>query len=242
MTQRYGLLDTIRGTAIISMVLYHGCYDMVYLFGVSMAWFTSGPSQLWQQSICWTFIFLAGFCWSFHRRPLRSGVKLFFWGLVITGVTLLFRPDELIVFGILSFIGVAAMVMIPLNRFFGRIKPVYGFIFAFICFIAVLLAEPVIEVFGAGLPFNTGAIGVALAVLGFPGPSFFSADYFPLLPWLFLYIAGYFFQKVAKENGYTYILSAYSCKPIAAVGRHALVIYLLHQPVLYLILYLALGL
>lgn len=242
MSKRYEVLDTIRGIAVINMVLYHGCYDLVYLFDVPMAWFTSGPVQLWQQSICWTFIFLAGFCWSFHRKPLKAGVKVFFWGLVITGVTLLFMPEELIVFGILSFIGAAILLTIPVNKGVCRVKPMYGFVVAFFCFIGLLLAEPVMEDLGAGLPFNNEAIVIALAVLGFPNSDFVSSDYFPLLPWFFLYLGGYFFQKLVKEEGYTYVLSAYSCKPMAAVGRHALVVYLLHQPVIYLILYLALGL
>ena len=34
----YGL-DLLRGAAIILMVIYHGLFSLVYLFGVDLAWF-----------------------------------------------------------------------------------------------------------------------------------------------------------------------------------------------------------
>ena len=40
----------------------------------------------------------------------------------------------------------------------------------------------------------------ALAVLGFHSPGFSSTDYFPLLPWFFLYLAGYFLWRVLTPH------------------------------------------
>ena len=58
---RYRLLDELRGLDLISMMLYHGMWDVVFLFGVAQKWYTGRPGFVWQQSICWVFILLSGF-------------------------------------------------------------------------------------------------------------------------------------------------------------------------------------
>lgn len=57
---RCALLDELRGLDLISMMLYHGMWDLVYLFGVSAPWYGSWQGELWQQSICWVFLLLSG--------------------------------------------------------------------------------------------------------------------------------------------------------------------------------------
>lgn len=59
---RYALLDELRGLDLLSMMLYHGCWDLVNLFGIQADWYYGLPGHLWQQSICWVFILLSGFC------------------------------------------------------------------------------------------------------------------------------------------------------------------------------------
>ena len=51
---RYRLLDELRGLDLISMMLYHGMWDVVFLFGVAQKWYTGRPGFVWQQSICWS--------------------------------------------------------------------------------------------------------------------------------------------------------------------------------------------
>ena len=74
---RYRLLDELRGLDLISMMLYHGMWDVVFLFGVAQKWYTGRPGFVWQQSICWVFILLSGFCrWGIIRsggEPSSSG-------------------------------------------------------------------------------------------------------------------------------------------------------------------------
>ena len=85
--QRYGALDWIRGITLISMILYHGAWDLVYMFGVNWDWYRSKGAYAWQQSICWTFILLSGFCWALgqnRRRKLRRGLLVFSGGALIT--------------------------------------------------------------------------------------------------------------------------------------------------------------
>ena len=70
--------------------------------------------------------------------------------------------------------------------------------------------------------------------LGFPGAGFVSADYFSLIPWLFLYLFGYFLYRFSEGKGKLFgILEKSRCKFFEKTGRHTLVLYLLHQPLLY---------
>ena len=66
---RYRLLDELRGLDLISMMLYHGMWDVVFLFGVAQKWYTGRPGFVWQQSICWVFILLSGFCLPLGHHP-----------------------------------------------------------------------------------------------------------------------------------------------------------------------------
>ena len=75
------------------------------------------------------------------------------------------------------------------------------------------------------------------AYLGFMPKDFFSTDYFPLLPWLFLFWAGYFLH-FCMGRARMEPLRRSVCAPLGWLGRHSLGIYLLHQPVIYGVLLL----
>ena len=66
---RYALLDELRGLDLLSMIGYHACWDLIFLFGMSAAWYTGWQGHLWQQSICWvSFCCLASACrWGIAR-------------------------------------------------------------------------------------------------------------------------------------------------------------------------------
>ena len=100
---RCALLDELRGLDLISMMLYHGMWDLVYLFGVSAPWYGSWQGELWQQSICWVFILLSGFCVPLGHRTLKRGAQVFAAGALVTVVTLVFMPEDRVVFGVLTF-------------------------------------------------------------------------------------------------------------------------------------------
>ena len=113
---RLDLLDSIRGATLLSMVTYHAVWDLVYLFGVQWDWYKGGLGFLWQQSICWTFIFLSGFCWPLGRRPLKRGLTVLAGGAAVTLVTVLAMPESRVVFGVLTLLGSCALLLIPLEK------------------------------------------------------------------------------------------------------------------------------
>ena len=45
---RSGTLDTLRGLTLISMMAYHACWDLVYLYGFDWAWYRSFWAYVWQ--------------------------------------------------------------------------------------------------------------------------------------------------------------------------------------------------
>lgn len=94
---RYALLDELRGLDLVSMMLYHGCWDLVNLFGIQADWYYGLPGHLWQQSICWVFILLSGFCAQLGHHTLRRGAQVFGAGALVTAVTLLFMPEDRVI-------------------------------------------------------------------------------------------------------------------------------------------------
>lgn len=107
---RYALLDELRGLDLVSMMLYHACWDLVFLFDVNMRWYAGTPGRLWQQTICWVFILLSGFCAPFGRYMLRRGTVVFGAGAVVTLATLVFMPEGRVIFGVLTFLGTAMLL------------------------------------------------------------------------------------------------------------------------------------
>ena len=195
---RYALLDELRGLDLVSMMLYHACWDMMFLFGIWMDWYAGMPGRLWQQTICWVFILLSGFCAPFGRHMLRRGVTVFAAGALVTAVTLVFMPGERVIFGVLTFLGTAMLLTGVLEPLLKKVMP----------------ATTVLHFFG------------------FYPDWFDSADYFGLLPWLFLFWAGYYLHKAVGRRRME-PLRRPVCPALGWMGRHSLLLYLLHQPVIY---------
>ena len=235
--ERYHILDGIRGAAVISMVLYHAMWDVVRMLGIYMPWFHSKIGYIWQQSICWTFILLSGFCFQLGKHKLKRGLTVFGAGLLVTAATAVFMPNSVIIFGILTLIGTCMLIMIPLDKAFKHINPLIGLILAAAAFFVTrnvnygtLGFEDIIIKW---LPHDVLYKNTFTAFLGFPPYTFYSSDYFSVLPWVFLFIAGYFLYGIFKRWDWLKIFAHKVVRPLEFVGRHALIIYLVHQPVLY---------
>ena len=233
--RRHGL-DTIRGLALVGMILYHAAWDMVYLFGADWDWYRSDGAYVWQQSICWTFILLSGYCFHLGRRRLRRGLMAFGGGLLVTAVTLVAMPETPILWGVLTLLGSAVLLTVPLDRLFAKVSARAGLALSFCLFLLLR------DVSGSWLGFE-GARILALpeclyanlftAYLGFPAAGFYSSDYFPLIPWLFLFWSGYFLYRLRPEESHKGLPSI---PGVTFMGRHSLLIYLLHQPAVYAVL------
>lgn len=237
--ERYHLLDGLRGITLLSMIAYHGMFDLVELYGVPVSWFWKTPGYVWQQSICWTFIFLSGFCWSLGREPLRRGLIVSGGGLIITAVTFLFMPSERILFGILTFTGAAMIVLVPLSRMTEHIPAWIGLVGSGILFFLTRNVNEGYWGFEFLIPGKVPDVfynGIFMTFLGFPEAGFFSGDYFSFFPWIFLYLCGYFLYRAVMV--YEPVKRLLRCRAgfLERIGKNSLLIYMLHQPVLMAIL------
>lgn len=240
---RYALLDELRGLTFVSMALYHAAWDLVWLFGMRWYWYVGPVGFVWQQSICWTFILLSGFCVPMGRHTLRRGGLVFAAGALVTAVTVWVMPSSAVWFGVLTLLG-SCMVLAGLAEPVLRRVPAWAGAAA-----SLLLFALTRGVNGGTLGFGSWAVlalpqglyrNYGTAYLGFPPDGFFSTDYFSLLPWLFLFLTGYYLHGVVGETRMA-ALRRSLCPPLGWVGRHSLLLYLLHQPVLYLLFSLLLG-
>lgn len=238
--KRYYFLDDLRGLNLISMVCFHGVWDAVYIFGMDWKWFYSPIAYIWQQSICWTFILLSGFCWNFGRRKLRRGLVVLFSGFAVSLVTELIMPEQRIRFGVLTLLGICMLAMIPLSRIVSKLSAFTGLGASMILFVVTrnindgYLGFEKINLLR--LPEKLYHMGDAATLIGFSDTSFYSADYFSIMPWFFLFLSGYFLNRITEEKNWMDLMLRWkpAGKILGYMGRRSLVIYLLHQPVIYL--------
>lgn len=204
---RCALLDELRGLDLISMMLYHGMWDLVYLFGVRAPWYGSWQGELWQQSICWVFILLSGFCLPLGRHPVKRGAVVFGCGALVTAVTLIFMPADAVWFGVLTLLGSAMIITGLLEKWMEKVPPVVGLAGSMFLF------------------YFTRYAADGYLQLG---------HYFPLTPWLFLFWAGFYLHHLAERTTQSLRpLRRSVCPPLGWLGRNSLMLYLLHQPVIY---------
>lgn len=237
---RYHLLDAVRAWALLGMIAYHFCYDLTEIFHVSLPCFANELTHCWQQVNCAVFIILSGICAHFSRNLLKRGLKISLWGAVITLLTTLFLPQQQIFFGILSFLGLMMIFTAAAQNYVSKHKKTYkkteprlylamallGF------FIFYSLPQNHLNFFFRQVPvadyWHHG--GFVSNLLGFPTANFSSADYFPLLPWGFLYLSGYFLWPLVSAGQRRFL--RFEIPFFSFLGRHSLFIYLLHQPLI----------
>lgn len=238
---RLHLLDAFRGITIISMIVFHTCWDLMYYgMGISYQVLYGPVGYVWQQSICWSFIFLSGFCFSLGKKPLKQGITVFVAGVIVSVVTFLVDYDARILFGVLTLLGTSTLIMCLIDRFMPKEKG--GAVIALI--ICIILFVVTKSVSSGYLGFESIKIcnlprelyaNYVTAFLGFPQPGFYSSDYFGIMPWLFLYMSGYFTHKLigGSEGVFCSFCRRHGCRPLEFLGRHSLVIYMAHQVAIY---------
>ncbi len=246
--KRYDLIDTLRGLEIISMIAFHTCWLINHFgMGISTETLYGTVFTIWERSICIGFITIAGFSFSLGHRHLRSAFVIFLTGAMITAVTSLFLPEIRIVFGVLTLIGSATFIMTALDKLFaGRAEAsrMFGLAGAILNLAAFVITYNINKGYvgfmpGLAVELPKGLYkGYLMTFIGFTEPGFFSTDYFSILPWIFIYICGYFIHKLVKGTRTGERVLSLGIAGIKALGRHSLPVYIAHPVIIYAALYI----
>jgi uncharacterized membrane protein len=234
-TERYPEIDLSRGFAVVMMIVFHLVFDINY-FNIATFNVASG---FWRLFACLTaslFLFIVGISLTisgahaasiltrreFILKYVKRGLFITALGAGITFVTWLFVPEAVILFGILHLIGLSVIFAPIFLRFF------WGNLLAAFLLIAAAWS---------GL-FHDGPYW--LLWLGMHPPDFVSLDYTPLVPWLSVVLLGIFSGKVLYPGGLRRFrisdMNFFWSPTLEFLGRHSLLVYLLHQPVILLVL------
>lgn len=233
---RYWEIDALRGVAILWMIGFHLTWDLVF-YGLVRVNMGRGPWPWFSRIIATMFLTLAGISLvisdsrrgekqRFNRYLLR-GLKIFGFGLIITLITFLFLGDDFVVFGILHLIGfsiVAAYPFLPYRR-------------RWVSLLAGIALTAAGNYFNQQIALTPWFIWLGVNELGRS-----MADWYPVLPWFGVVLVGIWIGHVLYTAGQRrFTLPDWSGVPLlrelAFLGRHSLLIYLVHQPVLVGILF-----
>ena len=240
-SRRVGILDELRGAAIILVALYHLLYDLNFIFGQNIQWLFTPIGDCYRDGLVITLVMISGISCRFTQSNLIRGIRTLGLGLLITFLSWLLMPSQIILFGILHFFGSAMIIYHLLGRYLEILDPTFGFIAGIILFI---LTSPISSgYFGINKVFLIPLPELFykqnwLFPLGLYGNSFFSADYYPLFPWIFIFFSGSFLGEFFRTGRMPDQVYRTHIPFLGLIGRHTLAIYLIHQPLFLMILYL----
>lgn len=119
------------------------------------------------------------------------------------------------------------------EKVYGRL--IWMLVFLFLFVVCRDIYDGYIQLMYRRIPmpgFLYGGKNIFLYIMGF-SQKLFSADYYPVIPWGFLFLSGAMGGYVLKSKKLPGFLYNNFCRPLAFIGRHTMIIYLAHQPVLF---------
>ena len=232
-TTRYAWPDILRGVAVIGMILFHAYYLSRNIFllpsflGEDFWWLLGPIVGSGFIAISWFSAALSHAKHSFDENLQKSWKRFFllgFFALSISIFTYSFFYSERISFWILHFfslVSLISLVCIPFRSW----NILWG--------ILLLLLQI----------YFPDRVGDALyqIPLWWPPAAYYSADYYPLFPWFWVYLIGYGLFHVMREKDwlrYLHLPENSITRSLIFLGKYALVVYLIHVPILYGILFL----
>lgn len=235
---RYWEIDLVRGIGVAAMIGFHLAWNLWY-FG-AVKWNILGTfSQSIARTIGSMFLSLVGVSLSIsyqrarlHLSPtqlalkyIKRGLRLLGWGIVITIVTRLVINAP-VYFGVLHLIGTATLLSIP-------------FLPHAVLAATVGISVIVYTLLIPRLPyFSLWLLPLGLTEVRHP-----MSDYYPLFPWYGVVLLGVYLGQTTYPGGNRRVClpppRSRLARGLVFLGRHALPIYLIHQPVLFALTFLA---
>ncbi len=230
---RHWDLDVLRGLAIVAMIVFHFTFDLSYFGLIPVDTIYKPGWVLFQHITAGTFIFVAGVGYDLcHGQGIKWHYikkRLFVLGslsALISIVTLIIFGPFWIKFGILHCILAASLIsilIVVLSTF--RLIVITLFLSA----VYLYLNPPV-------------AIHRSFDVLIRTIHPHYSVDYRPILPWFVVFLTGIVASRMIWRSGrpifFNDIKLTYPLKLLLILGKNSLIIYIVHQPILFSVLYL----
>lgn len=239
MNKRIEFVDELRGLAILFMIIFHTIYQTTVWLNMPKEILSNPFIGLFQLGAQFLFIMISGVSCSFSRSNYKRGTICILCGILITVITYIIIPKEIIIFGILHFLGFSMIIYQIIKRLLFKIESILGMVISLTCFIfsylvtyRMLFLEQIKSIYPINFLWENGY----LILLGIPSPTFYSADYFPFIPWLFLFICGIFCGDILKSKIHTFKEQKLKLHILSALGRHSLIIYLIHIPIIIVVL------
>ena len=237
---RAEFLDLLRGFAIIYVMLYHLIYDLIFFGGMDLPFFFTNWWETLHQFVLIVLFGISGICAGFSKNVLRRGATLFLMGELLTIGTAIFMPNDVIVFGVLSCFGAIMLIYGVISPWLKKVPNIAAFVvftLLTIVFFDFPRNESIFLFFRKiqlDLPDNINY----LYPIGITASGFRSADYFPLIPFGFIFLAGTAFSDCVKNGHLPELFYKAKLPVINFLGKHSLWVYIIHQPVFMLLTYL----
>lgn len=133
---------------------------------------------IWQQSICWTFILLAGFSWHLGKKHMKRGLWAFGGGVVVSLVTAIVLPNDRVRYGVLTLIGSCILIWILLDKVLKKIPAGVGVSVSFVLFLILRSWTKQDPIQLSDNLLNVTWLKSVLAYIGFPQAGFSSPTIF----------------------------------------------------------------
>ena len=201
------------------MIVWHFLFDLASAGLVPKNLPQSPVMELARYAIAGSFIVISGVCARLSKRPLRRGLIVLGAALLVSAATYLFGAP--VYWGVLHLLGACMLLYAAVRKRWGALPGTYA------CGAAVL-----VFLLTFALPIRARVDVPFLFPLGLRTAAFASADYYPLLPWGALFFAAAAaaerLDDMPPEKRY-----AGAPRAFAWLSRRSLLIYLVHQPVLF---------
>lgn len=221
-------IDAARGIAVVAMVLYHLSWDLNHFGWVVLDLFSSPAWLAARAGILSAFLFLAGVSLVLSARGgmnwRRFGRR---WALLaaaagaITAVSLATFPASPILFGVLHHLAVGSLLGLAFLRLPAAVTALAG--------VAVLALPQWVGLSLFDSPWLSSLFDSPwLSWIGLVTHDPDANDYVPLFPWFGVLLLGIAAGRVGGGRA-----GGGAPAPLVWLGRRSLPLYLIHQPVLF---------
>ncbi|MBQ9963525.1 MAG: DUF1624 domain-containing protein [Clostridia bacterium] len=244
--RRIRFLDELRGLCVVLMVAYHALFVIGYLFNVSVAHVLFDFFTPVQPFFAGLFVVICGISCHLSHNNLKRGLLLAGFAAVLSAVMWcavkwgILDQYSYIWFGVLHCLAACILLYTVFQPTLRLLPPWLGILIN-----AVLLA------FTWHVPYDNGGFFGIPGLFSLPVPQappntpwlypfglcpvYGASDYFPLIPWFFAFLIGTYIGVWARNGKFPKALYKSRVPCLSTVGRHALWVYALHQPIIYLI-------